>query len=71
VLTQLGAAIIVREKHETKCSLRCASATVLFNTLIANICSLIENLSPCSSAEAGIVLNLFLKFEQKMSLVFL
>jgi len=39
--------------------------TVLFTTLIANICSEIENLSLCSSAEAGIVLNLFLNFEQK------
>jgi len=33
-------------------------ATVLFATLI-------ENLRLCSSAEAGIVLNLFLNFEQK------
>jgi len=37
---------------------RCASlAAVLFTTLI-------ENLRICSSAEAGIVLNLFLNFEQ-------
>jgi len=33
-----------------------AAAAVLFTTLIATI---------CSSAEAGIVLNLFLNFEQK------
>jgi len=44
----------------------CAAAAVLFTTLIANICTLIiENLSVCSSAEAGIVLNLFLNFEQQ------
>jgi len=34
-----------------------ALAAVLFSALIANICSLIENLRLCSSAEAGIVLN--------------
>jgi len=34
--------------------------------LVANLfTSLIENLRLCSSAEAGIVLNLFLNFEQK------
>jgi len=42
-----------------------ALATVLFNTLIANICAQIINLRLCSSAEAGIVLNFFLNFEQK------
>jgi len=36
----------------------CVATTVLFTTLIAN-------LNLCSSAEAGIVLNLFLNFEQK------
>jgi len=41
-----------------------ALAAILFTTLT-------QNLGLCSSAEAGIVLNLFLKFEQKMSLVFL
>jgi len=40
-------------------------AAVLFTTLIANLYSKIENLSLCSSAEAEIVLDLFLKFEQK------
>jgi len=35
-----------------------ALAAVLFNILI-------ENLRLCSSAEAGVVLNLFLNFEQK------
>jgi len=35
-----------------------ALAAVLLTTLI-------ENLRPCSSAEAGIVLNLFINFEQK------
>jgi len=37
----------------------------LFTVLIANICSEIENLRLCSFAEAGIVLNLYLNFEQK------
>jgi len=41
-----------------------ALAAVLLTTLI-------ENLRLCSSAEAGFVFNLFLKFEQKMSLMFL
>jgi len=37
---------------------RAALAAVLISTLI-------ENMRICSSAEAGIVLNLFLNFEQK------
>jgi len=41
-----------------------ALAAVLFTTLI-------QNLRLCFSAEAGIVINLFLNFEQKMSIVFL
>jgi len=41
--------------HFANCA---ALATVLFTTLT-------QNLSLCSSAEAGIVLNLFLNFEQK------
>jgi len=46
--------------HEAKCSmyLSAFADAVLFTTLI-------ENLRLCSSAEAGIVLNLFLSFEQK------
>jgi len=47
--------------HFANCA---ALAAVLFT-------SLIENLRLCSSAEAGIVLNLFLNFEQKMNLVYL
>jgi len=47
-----------------------ALAVILYITLTANICSSNENLRLCSSAEAGIVLNLFLNFE-KNSLVFL
>jgi len=39
-------------------------AAVLFTTLT-------ESLRLCSSAQAGIVLNLFLNFEQNMSHVFL
>jgi len=42
----------------------CAAATVLFTTLFVNICSYIENLSLYSSAEAGIVLNLFLNLRK-------
>jgi len=47
-------------KQNALCELRgtCSSAAVLFTTLI-------ENLRICSSAEAGIALNLFLNFEQK------
>jgi len=46
-------------KREAKCTANCAMlAAVLFTTLI-------ENLRLCSSAEAGIVLNLFLNCEQK------
>jgi len=48
--------------HFSNCA---ALAAVLFTTLIANICSLTENLKLCSSAETGIVLNLFLNLEQK------
>jgi len=40
----------------------CASAAVLFTTLIATIYSKIENLNLCSSAEEN-YLNLFLNFE--------
>jgi len=46
--------------HFANCA---ALAVVLFPTLT-------ENLRLCSSAEARIVLNLFLNFEKKMSLVF-
>jgi len=48
-------------KHEAKCTLLnyyAALAAVLFKTST-------ENLRLCSSAEVGIVLNLFLNFEQK------
>jgi len=46
-------------KHEAKCILHCvALAAVLFTILI-------KNLRFCSSGEAGIVLNLFLNFEQR------
>jgi len=47
-------------KHKAKCTLQnfVALAAVLFATLI-------ENLRICSSAEVGIVLNLFLNFQQK------
>jgi len=46
-------------KQNALCELPYATrAAVLFTTLI-------ENLRLCSSAEAGIVLNLFLNFEQK------
>jgi len=41
-----------------------ALTAVLFNSLISDICFQIENLKLCSSAEAGMVLNLFLNFEQ-------
>jgi len=53
-------------KREAKCTLlNCAAlAAVLFTNLI-------ENLKLCSSAEAGIVLNLFLNFEQKAKMSFL
>jgi len=40
-------------------------AAILYITLTANSSSSIENLRFCSSAEAGIVLNLFLNFERK------
>jgi len=46
-----------------------ALAAILYTTVIAIICSFIENLRLCSSAEAGIVLNLFLNFEQNESCV--
>jgi len=49
-------------KQEAKCTLRIvrpAHAAVLFTTLI-------ENLRFFSSAEAEVVLNLFLNFEQKV-----
>jgi len=46
-------------KRDAKYFANCAAlAAILFNTLI-------ENLRVCSSAKAGIVLNLFLNFEQK------
>jgi len=38
---------------------------ILYITLTANVCFQIENLRLCSLAEAGIVLDLFLNFEQK------
>jgi len=47
--------------HFANCA---AHATILFTTSI-------KNLRLCSSAEARIVLNLFLNFKQKMSVVFL
>jgi len=51
-------------KRESK--MRFANCTaVLFTTLIANLCSLFENLRIYSAAEPGIVFNLFLNFEQK------
>jgi len=44
----------------------CATiGAVLFTTLNANICSYIENLKLCSSAEAEIALNFFFNFELK------
>jgi len=43
----------------------CATHAVVLST------TFIENLRLCYFAEAGIVLNLFLNFEQKMSFVFL
>jgi len=43
--------------HDANCA---ALVAVLFTTV-----HLIENLRLCSSAEAGIVLNLFLNFEKK------
>jgi len=61
VLWQLGAVVqLCINKIEANCSLLIcvALAVVLFTTLI-------ENLKLCSSTEAGIVLNLFLNFEQK------
>jgi len=51
-------------RQNTLCKLYDTVAAVLFTTLI-------ENLRLYSSAEAAIVLNLFLTFEQKMNLVFL
>jgi len=46
------------KKNQLNGNRACNSADVLFTTLI-------ENLRFCSSAKAGIVLNLFLNFEQK------
>jgi len=59
VLVQLGAAVYLNN-HEAKCTLRTARhfAAVLLTTLI-------NKFRLCSSAEAGIVHNLFLNFEQK------
>jgi len=58
VFVQLGAAAVVCKKAK-KHFANCAELTaVLFTTLK-------ENLRVCSSAEAWIVLNLFLNFEQK------
>jgi len=42
-----------------------ALAALLFTTLIANICLKFKNLRLCSSAEAEIVFDLFVNFEQK------
>jgi len=48
-------------KYKVKCTLLCSTLdAVLFTTLITNICTKMENLRLCTSAEAGIVLNLFL-----------
>jgi len=55
VLAQLGVAVVRSKMHFANCA---AFTAVLFTALI-------ENLRFCSSAEAGIVLTLFLNFEQK------
>jgi len=59
MLEQLGAAAYVN-KHEAKCSLRIVRH---FAAVLLTIFT--ENLRLLFSAEAGIVLNLFLNFEQK------
>jgi len=59
VLAQLGANMLYVNKREAKCTLRIVRHLLLFL-----FTTLIENLILCSSAEAGIVLNLFLNFEQ-------
>jgi len=62
---QVGAAFVlgIFMKQNIVANANCAAlAAVLFTTLIANICSEIENLRLCFSAEAEIVLNLFFKF---------
>jgi len=51
-------------KHETKCTLRTVQRLILFRSL-----SLTENLRLCSSVEAGIVLIVFLNFDQNESRV--
>jgi len=54
-------------KHEVTCSLLIAQyclSAILYTTLTADICSLIENLNRFSLAEAWIVLNLFLNLEK-------
>jgi len=59
VLAQLGASVVSRISMKQNALVNCAAlAAVLLTTLI-------ENLRHCSSTEAGIVLNLFLNFEQK------
>jgi len=58
LIAQLRTAVVLN-KHEAKYILLIVPhSAVLFTTLI-------ENLRLCFSSEAGIVLNLFLDFEQK------
>jgi len=64
VLAQLGATVVRAEAWNKMHFANCAAlAVVLFTALT-------QDLRLCSSAEAGIVL-IVLKFEQKMSFVFL
>jgi len=65
VHAQLGAAAVCMNTHEAKCNLLIARhpAAILYIASTANICSCIDYLRLCSSAEAEIDLNLFLNFE--------